>query len=118
RKLAGKAEVLMNESQKLLAPVESITCNLKTVTDDLTETGKIARQQILHVEEILVETHASVREQIADVRDVVMDTVDEARSVVMGPIREYSAIASAISAGVRTFFAGRKTASPTIEEER
>jgi len=107
RRLTTKAETLMNESQRLMAPLETITSNLKTVSNDLTDTSKMAREQMLHVQSLVTETHQNIHSQIAEVRDLVFDTVDEARSVVMKPIREYSAIASAIAVGVRTFF-GRK----------
>ena len=112
RRIAGKAELLMNESQKLIGPLESITSDLKSVSGDLSATGKIARNQALHVQDIVTETHESVRRQIADVRTAVQDTMDEARLVAMRPVREYSAIAMGIAAAVNTFF-GRKRRKET-----
>ena len=41
---------------------------------------------------------------------------NEARGTVMRPIRQYSAIASGIAEGIRTFFAGKREET-TIEEE-
>ena len=98
----------MTESQKLMAPLETITNNLKTVSTDLAESGKLARDEMVHVQQFLGETQQNIREQIVEIRSMVLDTVDEARTVVMRPVREYSAIASAVAAGVRTFFSGRK----------
>jgi hypothetical protein len=117
RRLTSKAEGLMDESQKLMAPLESIAGNLKTVSEDLTESGKIAREQLMQLQQMLTETQVCVREQIDEVREVVMDTVEEARSIVMRPVRQYSAMAAAIAAGVRTFFGKRETPSPTINED-
>jgi hypothetical protein len=91
RRVTSKVDLLMTETQRLMVPVESITHNLKTVSDDLAETGK-------HV-----------------------DTVDEARHIVIRPIRQYSAIASAIAVGVRTFFSGGTQTTEThtdIQQER
>jgi len=116
RRLANKADVLMTESQRLMAPMETITSNLKTVSNDLAESGKIAREQVVHVQQFVAETQQNIREQLLEVRGMVLDTVDEARTVVMRPVREYSAIASAIAEGVRTFFRGRKQ-EPAVETE-
>ena len=113
RRMAGKAETLMNESQKLMAPLESIANDLKTVAADLAETGKIARSQALHVQEIVTGTRESIRQQIADVRTAVRDTVSEARNVAMRPVREYSAIAMGIAAGIRSLFNRKRPSAKT-----
>jgi len=121
RRISTKAETLMADTKKLIVPLESITSNLKIISDDLAETGKIARQQVLHVQEIVREAQDSIRGQIFEVRERVLDTVDEARDMVMRPIRQYSAIASGIAAGIRTFFGGRHQpveTETTFEQER
>jgi len=117
RRLSGKAEALMDESQKLIAPLESITKDLKAVAADLAETGKIARNQALHVQEIVTGTGESIRQQVAEVRTAVKDTMREARNVAMRPIREYSAIAMGFAAGIRTFFS-RKRPSAKASSQR
>jgi hypothetical protein len=117
RRLTTKAEALMDDSRKLLAPVELITNNLRIVSEDLMEAGKIAHEQALEMQALAVETQTTIRHEIEEVRARVMDTVDEARITVMKPLREYSAIAAGIAEGVRTFFR-RRPAETTIEEER
>src|ERR1700739_2536946 len=96
RSVAEKVEGLIDETQKLMAPLESITANLKAVSDDLAQTGEMAREQVLHIQQIINETGTTIRTQLMDVRERVMDTVDEARDAVMRPIRQYSVIALAI----------------------
>jgi hypothetical protein len=118
RRIAGKAEVLMDDSRRLMAPLESITNNLKTVSNDLSETGKIARAQAMHVQEIVTESQQSIREQIAEVRGVVTGTVQEARAIVLRPIRHYSAIAIGIAEGVRTFCRRKPKATEVVIEEQ
>src|SRR5262245_2447298 len=120
RRIAEKAQVLMDDSRRLMGPLESITTNLKGVTNDLTETGKIARAQALHVQEIVTESHENIRGQMADIRGAVTDTMLEARRIVLRPIRHYSAIAIGIAEGVRTFFFRRKPAEEqaTADTER
>ena len=109
RRLTDKAELLMNESRRLIAPLESITANLKAAAEDMAETGKVAHAQMLQIQQILNETQENIRGQIAEVREIVLETVNEARRVVMRPVREYSAIATGIVEGVRTFFKGRRS---------
>ena len=115
RRVASKAETLMADAQKLMTPLESITRDLKTVSNDLSETGKMARQQVLNVQDMLNETCDNIRGQLFEVRERLIDTIDEARDVVMRPVRHYSAIATGIAEGVRTFFSGRR--KPTSAEE-
>jgi hypothetical protein len=116
RKLANKADVLMTASQRLMPPLETITANLKTVSDDLAGSGKIAREQVVNVQQFVAEAQQNIRQQILEVRGMMLDTVNEARTVVMRPVRQYAAIATAIAEGVRTFFSGRKQPE-TVETE-
>jgi hypothetical protein len=115
RRVTDKVQGLIDESRRLMTPLESITNNLKAVSNDLAETGVMARQQVLHVQEMINETRDNIRVQLTDVRERVLYTVDEARETVMRPIRQYSAIAMAVAEGIKTFFGGRKQEVP-IEE--
>jgi hypothetical protein len=113
RRVADKAELLMNDSRRLMAPLESITSDLKTVANDLAETGKIARAQALDVQTMVGEARESLRGNLADIRNTVLDTVHEARSTVLRPIRHYAAIATGIATGIGTFIFGRKAKKDT-----
>jgi len=117
RRVTGKVEALMDKSQKLITPLESITGNLKSVSDDLAETGQLARRQVLHIQGLIGDTREEVRLQLLHVRERVVDTVEEARDTVMRPLRQYSAIASAIAEGIRTFFRGTPEEKATTEIE-
>jgi hypothetical protein len=117
RRMAGKAEVLMDDSRKLMVPLKSITNNLKNVSDDLSETGKIARAQALQIQEIVTESKQNIREQMAEVRGVVNGTMQDARAIVLRPIRHYSAIAMGISEGIRVFFRRKPKESEIVIAE-
>ena len=117
RRVADKAETLMADAKKLMSPLEAITSDLKIVSNDLAETGKMARQQVVNVQEMLNETRDNIRGQMFEVRERIIDTIDEARDVVMRPLRHYSAIATGIAEGVRTFFSGRRKPSVRVAEE-
>lgn len=115
RRITDKVEGLLDESRKLMTPLESITNSLKAVSADLAETGTMARAQVLHVQGLINETRDNIRGQLTDVRERVLDTIDEAREVVMRPIRQYSAIAMGIAEGIRTFFGRKKEEVAVVE---
>jgi hypothetical protein len=108
RRVTDKVQGLIDETHKLMMPLESITDNLKAVSNDLAQTGELAREQVLHIQGIIAETGTNIRTQLIDVRERVLFTVDEARETVMRPIRQYAAIANAVAEGIRTLFRGRK----------
>jgi hypothetical protein len=93
RRISGKAEALMNETR---VPLESITSNLKTVSNELAETGKIARAQAEHIQE----------------------TATDAGKMLLRPLREYTAIAVGVAAGIRAFFSERKPRETQTETEQ
>lgn len=95
RKLANKTQLLMDDSRRIMRPVEGITTNVKLMTDDFTVTGKRAQEELHRV----------------------LDTVAEARSTVMRPVRQYSAMASAIAEGLRTFFASHEPGETKVKME-
>jgi hypothetical protein len=105
RRLSTRAERLMDDSRRLMPPVEAITGNLKTITNDLTETGKLVRGEL-----------ANIQQSVADMRALLLDTVGEARTVVMRPVRQYSAIALAVAEGFKTLFSSRETDVTETEE--
>jgi len=119
RRVTDKVDMLINDSRQLMAPVESITSNLKTVSADLAESGRIARGQVLHIQALIGETQETIRGGVREVREMVVGSVDEARGLVMRPIRHYSAMATGIAVGIRTFFSRRPqhTKEGELEEE-
>jgi hypothetical protein len=120
RRMAAKAEGLMDESRRMMAPLEAAASNLKTVADDLNETGKLAREQVLHVQSILFDTQQRIRVKVEDVGDSVVDTVNEAGGLLIRPIRHYSALAIGIAEGISAFLFGRgrrEHREPGFEEE-
>src|ERR1051325_1915613 len=72
RRVTDKVQGLIDETQKLMTPLESLS-------NDLGQTSELAREQVLHIQGIIAETGTNIRSQLLDVRERVMDTVDEAR---------------------------------------
>jgi len=93
RRISEKAETLMNE---IRVPLESITGNLKTVSNELAETRKIARAQAEHIEE----------------------TATDAGKMLLRPLRVYTAIAVGVAARIRAFFFEHKPKETQLETEQ
>jgi hypothetical protein len=86
RRLTDKANVIMDESQKVITPLQAVTDNLKVASDHAAESGKVAHAQMLHVQDMVNETHQTIR----------------------GHLRQYGAFTDAVAEGLRTLFKGRK----------
>jgi hypothetical protein len=119
RRLATNVEGLMADGRRLVAPLESVTTNLKAASNDLAEASKSAREQAGNIQLIVGDARQALNAEIADVRARVNETVEEARETILSPIRQWSAVAKGVSAGIRTFFKGRRETEieNAIEEE-
>ena len=112
--MADNVNGLINEANKLKAPVERIATNFRAASEDVVALGKNAREELVRIESILKETQTAIRDELQDLRDRVNDTADDLHRTVMTPVREWSAIAIGISAGLRRFFNRRRTAAEPV----
>ena len=104
RRLTDKVNVLLDDSRTLVGPLQTVTTNLKMATAELAEAGKIARDQAHAIEQTLNETRETIRLEVEDLRDRIVDTVETARTTIMRPVRQWSAVASGVAEGLRFFF--------------
>ena len=93
RRLTGKADLIMDESRRVITPLQSVTDNLKNASNHAAESGKVAHAQMLHIQDMVNETHENIR----------------------GHMRQYGAFADAAAEVLRTLFKGRKTERPEGE---
>ena len=100
RRLTGKADLIMDESRRVITPLQSVTDNLKDASNHAAESGRVAHAQMLHIQDMVNETHENIR----------------------GHMRQYGAFADAVAEGLRTLFKGRKTERPeresTVEDDQ
>jgi methyl-accepting chemotaxis protein len=104
RKVAGRVDGLIGQSQRLAAPLETVTHNLKAASTDLVEMGKIGREQLSHIEQMVADTREALNRLLADARQQITAGIDQINSTAMRPVREWSAIATGVTEGVRVFF--------------
>lgn len=117
RRLTDKVNDLITDSRTLIGPLETVTINLKTASDELAEVGKIARDQAHRIEDVLNETRETIRCEVEDLRERTVDTVEEARQTILTPLRKWSAVASGIGEGLRTFFRKTPPLAQTVDQE-
>jgi hypothetical protein len=104
RRLTDKVNGLLDDSRTFIGPLQTVAIHLKTTAAELSEAGKIARDQAHAIEQTLNETRETIRVEVEDLRDRVVDTVETARETILRPMRQWSAVASGIAEGVRYFF--------------
>jgi hypothetical protein len=116
RHVANNVNGLVNESQKLMAPLQRIAANFRVASEDVAEAGKTARGEVLRAQSVLSETQTAIHDQIQDLRYRITATTEDLQHTLMTPIREWSAIATGIAAAVQSFFGRRKTAKHGEED--
>jgi hypothetical protein len=109
RRAVDNVNGLVSESQKLVTPLEDVARNFQKASESLLAMGNDAREEMHRVQTMFDETHTAVRDGTQELRHRLNATVDEVHNTVMVPIREWSALTSAISAFIRTFFGKRQT---------
>jgi hypothetical protein len=116
KEVTRNVDGLISESRRLLVPMEQVTQNVKSASDDLVVVGKIARDQMNHVALIVEDTHVALTSLTSDVSNRVMQTVDEVKSVVDQPIRQWGALFRGITVGLRTLVRREESQPQEIRE--
>jgi len=119
RQVAERVDGLVRQTQRLVAPMENVTQNLKSASTDLAAMGKTARAEVEHVNEIVADVRHAVDGFTTDVRQQVSRGITDVQTTAMKPVQEWSAIAIGVSEGVRVFFGGtpRSRQVPTVRED-
>jgi ElaB/YqjD/DUF883 family membrane-anchored ribosome-binding protein len=121
RQTTEKVNSLIEESHKLMGPLESVATNFKSASNVFVDVSKDARQEMHHIRSVVTETSGAVRSEIQELRDRVNETASELQSTVLKPVREWSAIAIGVTAGVKSLFRRRRvTVTPaegTVSDE-
>jgi hypothetical protein len=107
RRIAGRVERLIHESQHLVAPMETVTQNLKSMSADFADLGKVARHQVVQVDSMMTETREALARITTDIRTQVGAGIDRIEATVMGPVHEWAAIAAGVTKGIKVLFGGR-----------
>src|SRR5262249_22750337 len=97
RRVTEKVNGLIDDSRTLIGPLQTVTTNLKTTSDQLAEAGKIARDQAHAVEHTMNETRETIRVEIQDLRNRIVDIVENARHTILRPVHQWSAVATGVA---------------------
>jgi len=110
KRLSDQIERFIRETREVMAPVKSITENLRIASANLIEIGITAREQFRRVEDMVTETGNALHTQIErldqtsrDVTDRINETAEIVQNSVVKPFREVSALAKAVGRGFEAF---------------
>src|SRR5215831_1887611 len=110
RRLADQIEKFMRETREVMAPVKSITENLRIASGNLVDIGAAAREQLRRVEAMVTETGEALHIQVhrldqtgRDVVERINETAQVLQDSVIKPFREVSAVIKGITKGLDLF---------------
>src|SRR4030095_10503771 len=101
----------MNETRELMAPMKTITENLRTASANLVEIGVAARDQFRRVEAMVTDTGKVLhthRDRLNGASQDVVERINETAAIVQDsvirPVREVAALAKGVGRGFDTLF--------------
>jgi hypothetical protein len=115
KRLSDQMERFMNETRELMAPVKTITENLRTASANIVEIGVSAREQFRRVESMVTDTGEVLQTQLARLDSATRDVVERVNATaevlqdsIVKPVREVAALAKGLSRGLETYFFHRQ----------
>jgi hypothetical protein len=115
KRLSDQLERFMNETRELMAPVKTITENLRVASANIVEIGVSAREQFRRVESMVTDTGEVLQTQLARLDSATRDVVERVNATaqvlqdsIIRPVREVAAVAKGLSHGLETFFFRRQ----------
>ena len=126
KRLSEQIERFMKETREMMAPMKSITENLRIASANLVEIGLTAREQFRRVEAMVTDTGEALTVQLERfdrVSQNVMDRINETAEIiqdsVVRPAREVAALAKGLSKGFGSFLfrKGRSTVDQARQDE-
>jgi flagellar basal body-associated protein FliL len=107
-------ERFMNETREMMAPIKTITENLRTASVNIVEIGIAARDQFRRVEGMVNDTSEVLQAQLARLDSATRDVVERVNGTalvlqesVVRPAREIAAIAKGVGRGLEALFLRR-----------
>jgi flagellar basal body-associated protein FliL len=114
-------ERFMNETREMMAPIKTITENLRTASVNIVEIGIAARDQFRRVEGMVNDTSEVLQNQLARLDSATRDVVERVNGTaqvlqesVIRPVREVAAIAKGVGRGLEALFLRRP--KPTVDQ--
>src|SRR5688500_13986207 len=104
KRLSDQLERFMNETRELMAPVKTITENLRVASANIVEIGVSAREQFRRVESMVTDTGEVLQTQLARLDSATRDVVERVNATaqvlqdsIIRPVREVAAVAKGLS---------------------
>ena len=126
KRVVGQIELTLGQLRELMPSLKTVTDNWKTVSEDVVEVGRAAREQVHNVEEMIGETGRTLQDQLErvdrmsrDISERVNETVDVVQESIIRPVREVGALARGVSKGFEFLLnrKGRDSSDETRHDE-
>jgi hypothetical protein len=122
KRMSEQLERFMKDTRDMMAPMRTITDNLKTASANLVEIGVAAREQFRRVETMVTDTGDVLHMQLErfdrvsqDVAERINETAAVVQDSVIGPVREVAAIAAGVRGGFDALFRRQRS---TVDQAR
>lgn len=110
KRLSNQVDRFMKDTREVMAPLKSITENLRAASANIVELGLAAREQFRRVESMVTNTGEVLHTQLdrldrvsQDVVDRIGETADLVQGSVVRPVREVAALVKGVSKGLEAF---------------
>jgi hypothetical protein len=123
KRLSDQVDRFLKDTREMMAPLKSITENLRSASANVVELGMSAREQFRRVEAMVTDTGEVLNTQLQrldrvsqDVVNRIGETADIVQGSVVRPVREVAAVIKGVSRGFEAFLF-RKNRS-TVDQAR
>ncbi len=123
KRVVDQIDRFMKDTRELMAPVKSITENLRVASANIVDVGLSARDQFRRIETMVADTGDALNIQLQrfdrvsqDVVGRINETAEIVQSSVVRPVREVAALVKGVSRGFEALLF-RRTRS-TVDQAR
>jgi hypothetical protein len=123
RRLSDEVDRFLKDTRELMAPIRSVTENLRTASANVVELGLSARDQFRRVEAMVTDTGEVLNTQLQrldrvsqDVVNRIGETADIVQGSVIRPVREVAAVIKGVSRGFEALLYRRSRS--TVDQAR
>jgi len=123
KRLSEQIERFMGETREMLAPMKTITENLRVASANLVDIGVSAREQFRRVEGMVTDTGEVLQTQLARLDAATRDIVERINTTarvlqdsVVRPAKEVAAVAKGFGRGLEALFFRRQKS--TVDQAR
>ena len=122
KRMSDQIDRFMKDTREMMAPMRTITENMRIASANLVDIGVVAREQFRRVEAMVTDTGEVLHTQLErfdrvsqDVAERINETAAVVQDSVIRPVREVAAIAAGVRGGLDALFRRQRS---TVDQAR